>query len=43
MSDDLFEFLAAQEAGSAAHEAGCAAGKPNVPQKCVNHRQDQRS
>jgi hypothetical protein len=43
MSDDLFEFLAAREAGRAAREAERATGEAQrFPPKCVNHRQDQR-
>jgi hypothetical protein len=34
MSDDLFEFLAAQEAGRAAGEARRAADEASVPPKC---------
>jgi hypothetical protein len=39
MSDDLFEFVAAQEMGRAAEEAGRASEDPQCP---ANHRQDQR-
>jgi hypothetical protein len=43
MSDDLFEFLAAQESGRAAQEAERAAEEAQrIPPKCVNHRRDQR-
>jgi hypothetical protein len=43
MSDDLFEFLAAQKAGRATQEAERAAKEAQrFPPKCVNHRQDQR-
>jgi hypothetical protein len=39
MSDDLFEFLAAQEAGRAAQEAERAAEEAQrFPPKRVNHR-----
>jgi hypothetical protein len=43
MSDDLFEFLAAREAGRAAREAGRATGEAQrFPPKCVNHRQESK-